>query len=73
MNWATVVEMEVVEVEAALDLALEKEAEVGVAFQAWVVVTVCTGSPTSSLAPKEVVAQEVVVVLVQFSTLAQID
>ena len=64
-----VVKMEVVEVEAALDLAQETEA----AFQAWVVVTVCAGSPTSSLAPMEVVAQEAVVVLVQFSTLVQRD
>ena len=44
-----------------------------VAIQVWVVMTVCVGSLTSSLAPMEVVAQEAVsVVLVQFSTLAQI-
>ena len=44
-----------------------------VAIQAWVVRSVCVGSPTSSLAPMEVVAQEAVsVVLVQTSTLAQI-
>ena len=43
------------------------------AIQAWVVVTVCVGSLTSSLAPMAVVAQEAVsVVVVQISTLAQI-
>ena len=49
------------------------EVEAEVAIQAWVVTVVCVGSLTSSLAPMEVVAQEVVVVLVQFSTLAPID